>query len=201
MNYPDKAEMLTKSEDKQNKEISQLTVSYYFKCCSCLYIALFIIFLLTIWLPFLMITFYSIFPYKKMVIIDEIREILILFDKALIPCCKLNKKTFFMNSIKKVIIYITWTTDTKIGFNKIYFINCELISTNDMKEILFEKIENKQNKLNEILEFFRKHFDTEFKPAEDQKNPIEENNMISAVPEKNEITQSTNEDAAKPVYV
>ena len=34
MNYPDKAEMLTKSEDKQNKEISQLTVSYYFKYCS-----------------------------------------------------------------------------------------------------------------------------------------------------------------------
>ena len=107
----------------------------------------------------------------------------------MIPCCKLEPKTFFLNSIKKVIIFITWKTDPKFGFSKLYYINCDLISTNGMKESLFENAEYSETKLNAILAFFRKYFDTEFKPAEenDLKTP-EENIEIEPPIKKGEAT-------------
>lgn len=148
---------------------------------------------------FLFFIFFCFCPYKRVVIIDSIKQILIIYTKAFIPCCKLAPKTFVLNSIKKVIIFITWKNNPKIGFNKLYFINCDLVSTNDFRENLFENVEYNENKLNEFLAFFRKYFETEFKPAEDDNNPIEEIN--THVPDENiMIKPSANEGAATPVF-
>ena len=139
---------------------------------------------------------YSIDPYKRVVIIDSIRQILIICIKGIISCCKLSPKTYFLNNIKKVIIFITWKNDEKIGFNKLYFMNCDLISTDGMKESLFEDVEYDARKLSEYLTFFKKYFDTEFKPADDGNNlgiPKEEDNNIDMKP-------SMNEDAAIQIF-
>ena len=199
MDFPEKTEVLTNYEEQKPKGVDQIIVFYHNKFCSCIIIFLTIIYILLIWLPFLFFLFFCLCPYKRVVIIDSIKQILIIYSKAFIPCCKLAPKTFVLNSIKKVIIFITWKNDPKIGFNKLYFINCDLVSTNDMRENLFENVEYNENKLNEFLAFFRKYFETEFKPAEDDNNPIEEIN--THVPDENiMIKPSANEGAATPVF-
>ena len=82
----------------------------------------------------------------------------------MIPCCKLEPKTFFLNSIKKVIIFITWKNDPKIGFSKLYFINCDLISTNGLKESLFENAEYSETKLKLMSEAKKSESKSELKP-------------------------------------
>ena len=115
--------------------------------------------------------FFSIQPYKRLAIIDSIKQILVIYNKALIPCCKLEPKTFSLNNIKKIIIFITWKIDENCEFNKLFFLNCDLISTDEIKESLFANVDYDANKLNEHPAFFKKYFDTEFKPADNGKNP------------------------------
>ena len=68
-----------------------------------------------------------------------------------------------------------------------------------MKENLFENAEYSENKLNEILAFFRKYFDTEFKPSEDEIKPIGEIDT-QAQDQNIMVKPSANEGAATPVF-
>ena len=125
----------------------------------------------------------------------------------MIPCCKLKPKTYFINSIKKVIIYITWKKDETIGFNKLYFINCDIISIEGENEILFSDIEYTEEKLNKFLTFFRTYFDTEFRPVDNKyipDLPNEINNPMTTntgFDENKEVKPLQNEEAAIPVNV
>ena len=85
--------------------------------------------------------------------------------------------------------------------------NCDLISNEGMKENLFIDVKYNENKLNEFLTFFRKYFDTEFKPADNANPgfPIEQNIQATFIPNQNDIDIVTkpdiNEDAAMPINV
>ena len=208
MEFSTKEESLTsKDDDKNGNKPDEIIVSYHFKCCSFVIIFLTFIASIFIWVPVFFIFIYCQDPYKRVIIIDKIKSILISCDKGMIPCCKLNPKTFFLNTIKKVIIYITWKNDEKIGFNKLYFMNCDLISNEGIRENLFLNVEYNENKLNEFLTFFRKYFDTEFIPADNANPdfPIEQNSQALFSPNQNDIDITTkpdlNEDAAMPINV
>ena len=200
-----KVETINSKEEKNESKPDELIAFYHFKCCSCIIIFLTIMYLIFIWFPVLFFIFYCRFPYKRLVIIDKIKNILILCSKGMIPCCKLDPKTFYLNSIKKVIIYITWINDTKIGFNKLYFMNCDLISTEGMRENIIYGIEYNENKLNEYLTFFRKYFETEFIPADNQNPnfPSGDNSQALFVQNQDDndmiAKPSINEDAAMPI--
>ena len=202
-----KVETINSKEEKEGNKPEEIIVFYHFKCCSFVIIFLTFIASIFIWVPVLFIFIYCQDPYKRVIIIDKIKSILISCDKGMIPCCKLNPKTFFLNTIKKVIIYITWKNDEKIGFNKLYFINCDLISNEGIKENLFLNVEYNENKLNEFLTFFRKYFDTEFIPVHNVNPdfPIEQNSQAIFSSNQNDIDITTkperNEDAAMPINV
>ena len=209
MEFPAKEENITsKEDDKNGNKPDELIVFYHFKCCSCIIILFIFVYSILIFAPVLLICFCCMFAYKRVIIIDKIKNILISCDKGMIPCCKLTPKTFFLNTIKKVIIYITWKNDEKIGFNKLYFMNCDLISNEGMKENLFIDVKYNENKLNEYLQFFRKYFDTEFIPA-DNANPDflgEQNSQTTFITNQNAnidiVTKpDINEDAAMPINV
>ena len=192
---------------KIRKDVDELLISYYFNSCSCFIILYSILCIIFIWFPFSFIFFFCRYPYKRVIIVDLIRNILIICDKGMIPCCKLEPKTYFINIIKKVILYITWKKDEKIGFNKLYFINCDIISTEGENEILFSDIEYTEEKLKKFLTFFRTYFDTEFRPS-DKENildlPNEVNNNIitnSGIDNINEVKPLNNEDDAAPINV
>ena len=193
MDFPAKKEIITSKDKKDENQPDELFLYYHFKCCS--FVIIFMTFVYIILFPFFFIL-YCTQPYKRFVIIDSIKQILILCSKAMIPCCKLGAKTFALNSIKKVVVFITWKADEKIGFKKLYFINCDLISIDGMNERIIDNIEYEENKLNDYLTFFRKYFDTEFKPADGEKNPdfpnTEENNI--------DTKPSMNEDAPLPIF-
>ena len=200
-----KVETINSKEEKNESKPDELIAFYHFKCCSCIIIFVTIMYLIFIWFPVLFFIFYCRFPYKRVVIVDKNKNILILCSKGMIPCCKLDPKIFFLNSIKKVIVYITWINDPKIGFNKLYYINCDLISNEGLRENIIFGVQYNENKVNEYLTFFRKYFDTEFIPADNQNPnfPNEENSQAKFAPNQDDIDTiskpSINEDAAMPI--
>ena len=206
MELPEKAQMITAQDEKYKNGVDELILMYHFKCCSCFVIFFTFVFTVLIWFPVFFFLFYCATPYKKVVIIDEIKNILIICSKGIIPCCKLEPKTYFLNNIKKVIIYITTKPDPKIWFKKLYFINCNLVSLDGQEEPLFNDIAYDDNqKVNEIVGYFRKHFETEFRPEEDTKNSNllpQDNNNITTNQNDNYIDSkpSINEEAAMPIF-
>ena len=98
-------EIISSQDEKNKSNLDEIILFYHFKYCSLgpIFATIFLI----IFLPFFFI-FFSIQPYKRLAIIDSIKQILVIYNKALIPCCKLEPKTFSLNNIKKIIIFITW---------------------------------------------------------------------------------------------
>ena len=207
MDIADKNVALPLQDVKNRKNVDEIIISYYFKSCSCYVIFFTFLCILFLWCPAFFILFFCVDPYKRVIIVDLIRNVLIICDRGMIPCCKLKPKTYFINSIKKVIIYITWKKDETIGFNKLYFINCDIISIEGENEILFSDIEYTEEKLNKFLTFFRTYFDTEFRPADNKyipDLPNEINNPMTTntgFDENKEVKPLQNEEAAIPVNV
>ena len=133
MPYEDKLLLDEKSND--NSDIDELIVAYNFKCCGCPNIFFTVMIIITF--PFVFFCYYCNAPYKKVVIIDKKNKTLIVCSKGMIPCCKLAPRTFRFEIIKKIRIYISSKPDPNVGFEKLYFINCEIYSVNDEKEDLF----------------------------------------------------------------
>ena len=207
MDFPEKDEIFTKEVEKNINnvnDIDKFDVFYYFKCCSCLFIFFTFWFILFLWFPVLLILLYTIQPYKKVVYINKIQGILIFYDTGIIPCCKLKAKQYFLASIKKVIIYITSKPDPKIGFQKLYFSNCDMISTEGERESLFNNISYDENRINDFIIFLRKYIEVEFQPIDNNKdgNLIDLNNINTNSGENNNIATklSLNEDPALPAY-
>ena len=117
--------------------------------------------------------------YKRVIIIDEKRKIIIICDKGILGICKLNQKTYEISQVKKVRIYVTSKPDPKKGFSKLYYINCDIFSNNREQESLFGPIDYTEEKFNKFSKFLEKHLNTEVVPKEVKVEPLiseEENN-------------------------
>ena len=130
---------------------------------------------------FIFFFFYDFFciPYKRVIIIDEKRKIIIICDKGILGICKLNQKTYEISQVKKVRIYVTSKPDPKKGFGKLYYINCDIFSNNEEQESLFGTIDYTEEKYNKVSKFFEKHLNSEVVPKEVKVEPLiseEENN-------------------------
>ena len=159
----------------------QIIVSYFYGCClAILFIAVSIIFL---WCPFYLIFFGIFTPYKRIVTIDEERKVLIIGSKGIIGCCSFDETTYHLSQIKKVRIFVTWKPDPKIGFNKLYFINCEIYSLEGEKNALFMDIPYEEAKYKQFISFFQRHLDTEFDPLE---------TIFNTLPKENDLVDITN---------
>ena len=113
-----------KGKEKEEANIVEtLLVRYEEKFCEFPGIILIIIPL--IFLPFFFLI-HSIMPYKQMIELDKINNILLIYYRSLIPCCKLEPKIYNLKDIEKIRIYIYSKPDPYVGFNKLYFINCEI---------------------------------------------------------------------------
>ena len=212
MDYKERNEIIINTNDNKNYS-EELIIFYYFKCCSCNVIFMTVILSLVFFFPFLFFIYYCGKPYKKVIIIDQKKKVLILCDKGMIPCCKLNSNSFNINDIKKLIIYETVLYNL---YNKRNTINIYFISANNEKKFLFYLEYDNKEKLEEILQFFRKYFNTEYIPIKkegDNKNYNHyegiNNQMINSNNndynnlnnEDNIITKPPiNEDAALPVF-
>ena len=197
------------NDKETNDGIDELIILYYFTICSCPFIIIIIV--LVINLPMFFI-FGCTAPYKKMMQVDKKNKVLKVYDKALISCgCNRNIKSYYFTTIKKIRIYVYSTPDPKIGFSKLYFINCEIYSVDGQKEDLFSGIKYDKESFDRYVSFFKKYFDTEVEPIEMAKdmNILDEfniNNPISnsnEYPEESEIKTNkpdNNEGAALPVF-
>ena len=185
----------------------QIIVSYFYGCClTILYITVSIIFL---WCPFYLIFFGFFTPYKRIVTIDEERKVLIIGSKGIVGCCFFDETTYHLSQIKKVRIFVTWKPDPKIGFNKLYFINCEIYSLTDEKNNLFVDVPYEEGKFNQFVAFFQRHVNIEFEPIENAISainviPVDGNNTIFPADNQAPIDQaiakpSINESAALPI--
>ena len=87
-----------------------------------------------------------------------------------------SNKTYNLSQIKKVKIYRTSKADPNIVFNKLYYINCCVYSTDGQTDDLFPGIPFNQEKYDEIVTFFKKHFNTEIIPFETDINTYDVNN-------------------------
>ncbi len=163
----------TNAEEKD--DIDELIVMYFFKCCSCgvIFISIFQIFFL--WFPIFPIMWYFREPYKRIIQIDKKSNTLLVYDTGLISCCKLTPKPYSLNNIKKIRIYVYSMPDPKVGFNKLYFVNCEIYSLNGEKEELFHDTKYDKEIFDKYEQFFKKYFETEIEPLEVAKDKSEYN--------------------------
>ena len=109
---------------------------------------------------------FCLIAYKRVIIIDEKRKIIIICDKGILGCCKLNQKIYEISQVKKVRIYVTSKPDPKKGFGKLYYINCDIFSNNEEQESLFGTIDYTEEKYNKVSKFFEKHLNSEVVPKE-----------------------------------
>ena len=150
--------------------------------------------------------------YKKMMRVDKKNKVLKVYDKALIPCCcDYFVKSYYFTTIKKIRIYVYSKPDPKIGFSKLYFINCEIYSIDGQKEYLFSRVKYDKELFDRYVSFFKKYFDTEVEPIEMAKdmtafdilimnNPISNSNEYPEESEINTNKPNNNEGAALPVF-
>ena len=73
-------------------------------------------------------------------------------------------------------IYRTSIPDPNVGFNKIYFINCDIYSIDNQMESLFNNIPFNQDKYDELVAFLKKYLNTEVIPFEVDINTYDVNN-------------------------
>ena len=210
MEYPEKNQITSYTEAKNDDNVDELVILYYFKCCSGEIIFLTIIFSIVIFFPFIFFLFYCRKPYKNVVIIDQKQKVLMICDKGMIPCCKINAKTFSLNNIKKIEI-------SEAGFKNGPFKYQTMkgyILFNTGEKLLLFSLKYDEQKLNEVLSFFKKYFNTEFIPL---KNLVDINNIPpkgnnndvinlndnnnSNSDDKISTKQPYNEEAAVPAFV
>ena len=147
--------------------IDILVVHYYMKFCGCPGLFVYFITLVFLWCPLVLFLVYFREPYKRIVIIDEDKKELIVCNRGLLSCCcNFDGITYDLKNIKKIRLYATWRPDPKVGFKKLYYMNCEIISLNDESGKLFENIDYDEKKHAEFVTFFKKHLKTEVEPLE-----------------------------------
>ena len=160
----------------------EIDVNKLFGCCL---VALFII--ISIIFPFNIFTLLIIIPYKRKIVIDEVRKTLVIFMQGIIGCCPTGQRLYNLNQIEKIRLFITSKPDPKVGFNKLYFINCEIYSLEGEKNALFMDIPYEEAKYKQFISFFQRHLNTEFDPLEIIFNTLpKENDLVNIANSENE---------------
>ena len=156
----------------------EIDVNKFYGCC----LVVFYIFL-TFIIPCNIFTLLIMVPYKRKIVIDEVRKTLVIFMQGIIGCCTTGQRLYDLNQIQKIRLFITSKPDPKIGFNKLYFINCEIYSLEGEKNALFVDIPYEEAKYKQFISFFQRHLDTEFDPLE---------TIFNTLPKENDLVDITN---------
>ena len=156
----------------------EIVVNKFFGCCL---VALYIF--LSIITPCNIFILLTVAPYKRKIAIDEVRKTLVIFMKGIIGCCKIGEILYNLNQIQKIRLFITSKPDPKVGFNKLYFINCEIYSLEGEKNDLFVDIPYEEAKYKQFISFFQRHLNTEFDPLEI---------IFNTLPKENDLVDITN---------
>ena len=163
------------TNQEENNEIDELIIMYFFKFCSCPDIICYILVFLFFFFPLGIIIIYCRIPYKRLIGIDKKNKLLIIYNTGLIVCCKMFQKPYNLDNIEKIKLYIYSTSDPNVGFNKLYFINCQIYSFDGEKKELFGGIKYDKETFERYELFFKKYFETEIEPLEAAKDISEYN--------------------------
>ena len=79
-------------------------------------------------------------------------------------CCFYDKNTHIIKEINKVILYIESNSNSNRKT-----VNCELYMVNGEKKEFFKNWRVKEENLNELEAFFRRHFDIQIVDVKEQK--------------------------------
>ena len=132
----------------------------------CMVIFLLFVSILFIWLPFVFYLFLFRISLKKIFYIDEEETELVFGNQGLFGCCiccVFNRKTYIIKEINKVILYKEPKPNSK---KKI--VNCEFYMVDGSKQDFFQNWPFKDEKLNELEAFFRRHFDIQIVDRSEQ---------------------------------
>ena len=149
----------------KKKGIDKVIAFYDLDCC-----------LITIYLFFSIV--FIVFPfffyfllfratYKKILYIDEEETELVECNQGICGCCICcfyDKNTHIIKEINKVILYIESNSNSNRKT-----VNCELYMVNGEKKEFFKNWRVKEENLNELEAFFRRHFDIQIVDVKEQK--------------------------------
>ena len=200
LNYPDS------KEETSGNEIDEIVVEYLKHPCFAVFLFFFAIPFIPFVFPVIIIWFVD--PYKRIIIYDGINKLLKLSYRGILgcscPCACMGTaaKIYNLSQVQKVKIFRTSIPDPKIGFNQIYFINCDIYSTNGQIESLFSNIKYSKEKFDEFVSFFQKHLNTEVIPLEVDIDDIEnnDNNAVYPLDDTTPTKPANDESAPKPVH-
>ena len=182
---------INNNEPKISNITEEIVLFYHFSWPTIIFFCIHSIFILFFFYDFFFVA------YKRVIIIDEKRKILIICDKGILGCCKLNQKIYEISQLKKARIYVSSKPDPKKGFSKLYYINCDIFSNNGEQESLFENIDYTEEKFNKFSKFFERHLNTEVVPKEVKfDSSISEDDIIT--PSEGEAKIANDENAPQP---
>ena len=90
----------------------------------------------------------------------------------------MNPKSYDLNNIERIRIYVYSTPDPKVAFNKLYYINCEIYISKEIKDLLFGSIRYDKETLDRFEQFFKRFCETEVEPIEAAKDISEYNKKV-----------------------
>ena len=162
-------------EEQKKFGIDKLIIQYYWEKFSCCCLLPYAFLLFFSWFPPFFFFAFCYLPYRNLMIIDEDKKTMIICNRGILDCCiNFYERNFFLNNIQKIRLYVTWRPNEKVVFDKLYFMNCEVISLDGETAKLFGGIAYNKDKYDEYATFFRRHFNTDVEPLEIAKN---ENDM------------------------
>ena len=171
----------TSNDEKIAKVKEEIVVQNLMSPCLAAFMIIFSLFFIPFIFPIILIWFNT--PYKNILVFDGVNKVLIKSFRGICGCCICTCcclggkiKRYYLSQIQKVKIYRTSIPDPNVGFNKIYFINCDIYSIDNQMESLFNNIPFNQDKYDELVSFLKKYLNTEVIPFEVDINTYDVNN-------------------------
>ena len=156
-------------------DVEEIFTNYLYNFCGCPELCFFII---SIFVPCLLISVCCYTPYKRKIRIDKRNKLLTGYNTSVIPCYELNPKSYDLNNIERIRIYVYSTPDPKVAFNKLYYINCEIYISKEIKDLLFGGVRYDKETLDRFEQFFKRYCETEVEPIEAAKDISEYNKKV-----------------------
>ena len=75
--------------------------------------------------------------------------------------------TYDLNNIERIKIFVYSKPDPNVAFNKLYYINCEIYISKEIKDLLFGSIRYDKETLDRFEQFFKRFCETEIIPIEE----------------------------------
>ncbi len=145
-------------------EVEEIFTIYLYSICSCPTLCFIII---SMFVPCLLISVCCYIPYKRKIRIDKRNNLLTGYNTSIIPCYELNPKSYDLNNIERIRIYVYSTPDPKVAFNKLYFITGEIYISKEKKDLLFGDVRYDKETFDRYVQFFKNSCETEIIPIEE----------------------------------